>query len=123
MKRILVVDDDYAQRTVLCKYLERQGFDVQAASLGMEGIQKVAHTPSDLVITDYVLGDMTGIEFISHVKALAESNSPPIILITSSLDPAIKEKALKTGAKCVIIKPINSDNLKIILQTFSKSTI
>ena len=68
MARILIVDDDRQFRKMLRKTLEHEGYEVIEAADGKEGIKKYSQKPTDLVITDILMPDFSGISVISNLK-------------------------------------------------------
>lgn len=113
-KRILVIDDDKSFRRVLEYNLQEEGYDVISASSGEEGIALFAEQPSDLVITDMKMTGMSGLDVLSAVKK--ESPSALVIIITAfgTVDKAVE--AMKLGAYDYITKPVNRDELKLVVQ-------
>lgn len=70
MKRILVVDDDSGMRLILRRLLEREGYHVEEAQNGAEGIEKLRTTNFDLVLTDLVMPEKSGFELIHELHAM-----------------------------------------------------
>lgn len=68
MTRILVIDDDPNIRQMVCRMLEREGYEVEAASNGKEGVDKYRSCPADLVITDIIMPEQEGIETIRLLR-------------------------------------------------------
>jgi CheY-like chemotaxis protein len=68
MARILVIEDDVQLQKMLHQMLTHEGYDVQVASNGVEGIRCYRKTPADLVITDIIMPEKTGFETISELK-------------------------------------------------------
>jgi len=66
--RILIIDDDIDLCTLLARYLSKNGYETEAAYTGKKGISLFAEKKFDVVICDYRLGDMEGIEVISALK-------------------------------------------------------
>jgi YesN/AraC family two-component response regulator len=68
MAKILVIDDDPSILTMLKKMLEREGYEVDTASNGSEGLDKIEDSPPDLLITDIVMPEKEGMELIFHLR-------------------------------------------------------
>ncbi|NUO19326.1 response regulator [bacterium] len=68
MTRILVIDDDPNIRQMVCRMLEREGYEVEVASNGKEGIDKFRAVPASLVITDIIMPEQEGIETIRMLR-------------------------------------------------------
>lgn len=69
MIRILVIDDDPNVRQMICRMLEREGYELDSAANGREGLEKFRAAPADLVITDIIMPEQEGIETIRLLKA------------------------------------------------------
>lgn len=69
MTKILVIDDDPNVRQMICRMLEREGYEVESAANGREGYEKFQACPADLVITDIIMPEQEGIETIRLLKA------------------------------------------------------
>ena len=68
MAKILVIDDDPSILTMLKKMLEREGYEVDTACNGSEGLDKIEDSPPDLLITDIVMPEKEGMELIFHLR-------------------------------------------------------
>lgn len=68
MAKILVIDDDPSILTMLKKMLEREGYEVDIACNGSEGLDKIEDSPPDLLITDIVMPEKEGMELIFHLR-------------------------------------------------------
>jgi DNA-binding NtrC family response regulator len=115
MKRsILVIDDDNSFRRVLEYNLQEEGYDVVSASSGEEGLVRFAEQIPDLVITDMKMTGMSGLEVLSAIKK--QSPAALVIIITAfgTVDKAVE--AMKLGAYDYITKPINRDELKLVVR-------
>ena len=89
MKKILVVEDDLELRLVVELFLSYAHFDVVMACDGIEGLEVLSKTHFDLVITDFRMPRMNGIEFSKNAKALYPEL--PIIMSTAFIPPLDKE--------------------------------
>jgi len=107
--KILVVDDDAFFRVLCSDILTGGGFSVKTASNGAEAISIIDESQFDVVITDLVMPDMSGLEVLQRTKQ--HNTLTDVIVITGhgSMESAIN--ALKTGAFDYIIKPLNEDDL------------
>jgi DNA-binding NtrC family response regulator len=111
--RILVVDDEAAMREVLSARLQEKGFSVDTAGSGQEAQEQVeAHRP-DVVISDVVLPDVSGLDLLQTLKS--GDAHRPIILITAfgTVDSAVE--AIKRGATDFLTKPIDYDKLLSVI--------
>lgn len=114
MARILVVEDDLTFCRILEGFLSKNGFSVSVTHKGQEGLKAFADDKVDLVLLDYRLPDMTGMDVLTELKKL--SPSVPVIIMTSFSDIRTAVKAMKMGAFEYITKPVNPDELLMLVQ-------
>lgn len=107
--KILVVDDDSFFRVLCSDILSNGGFSVKTASNGAEALAMIDSSQFDVVISDLVMPDMSGLEVLQRTKQ--HNTLTDVIVITGhgSMESAIN--ALKNGASDYIIKPLNEDEL------------
>jgi DNA-binding NtrC family response regulator len=120
MKTILVIDDDKMILMILKQTLTKAGYRAYTVASGEEGITLLATTHVDLVLTDYLMPGMSGIEVLNIIK----QNQPllPIIILTGHGDVALTIKAIQLGAVDFIEKPIHSKELiEVIKRTLEIS--
>lgn len=112
--KILVVDDEPAMREVLEMRLSEWGFDVCTAEDGIEGKALAESYDPDIVISDVIMPQVSGMELLRSLKA--GDPDRPIILVTAqgSIDLAVD--AIKQGAQDFVTKPIDYPKLKMILK-------
>jgi CheY-like chemotaxis protein len=110
MKKILVVDDESMIREAISVLLEEGGYEVRTANNGREGMEVFSTYQPDLVLTDIVMPDMEGIEFLQTLRK--KKGKLPVIVMSGN---AIGEKFLKSarlmGAKAVLKKPFSNEDL------------
>ena len=104
MARILVVDDEPAQRFALRRIFERAGHEVTDAGDGAAALRAVRASPPDLVVTDMMMPVMGGSELIKRLRC--EPATAAIPILAASGDPY-----LAVGADAVISKPFRSEHL------------
>jgi DNA-binding NtrC family response regulator len=106
---ILVVDDEPDMRLALSHALNRKGYDVDVAASGTEALTKFNRKDFGMVITDYKMPEMSGLELISQVKAI--SPEVPVLMITAygTINNAVE--AMREGACDYILKPFSTDAL------------
>ena len=108
-RRILVVEDDDAMRTLLEDVLGGAGYEVVAVVDGLEALQALAAIPIDVVVTDMMMPGMRGQELLSEVRA--RDPGIPVVIITAfgSIDAAVD--AMRAGAFHYVAKPFKMDQL------------
>ena len=111
---ILIIDDEEAQRNVLKGYLEKKGFKIFTASSGTEGVKSVQDNMIDIVLSDYKMPDITGLEVLEHVKKINPAISFIILTAYGTIENAVK--AMRLGAFDYISKPVDLDELDLLLE-------
>lgn len=123
--RILIIDDDTAQRIILEKHLTRAGYQVVQAEDGMEGLDLMWKNRPDLVLLDIHMPVMDGFETIDAMKKNDELADIPVLFLTSQERDFHKIKGLELGADDYVTKPYNARELlsriKAILRRSGKS--
>jgi DNA-binding response OmpR family regulator len=109
MTTILVVDDEYLIADILGYALEDEGFMVVKASNGQKGLEVLERERPALIITDYMMPVMDGLEFAKAVRALASVNHLPIILISGAQAHIGMQRSDLFNA--VVDKPFNIDSI------------
>ena len=107
-QKILIIDDESSIRKFLRHSISSQGFEVIEAETGREGIQKMIERKPDLVILDYGLPDILGIEVLKKIR---EWSKVPIIFLTARDNDADKVEALDQGADDYLTKPFSVPEL------------
>ncbi|MDR4988873.1 MAG: sigma-54 dependent transcriptional regulator [Bacteroidales bacterium] len=120
MKKILVIEDDPVSRTLVSEILKKSGFQAIVAKNGPEGIELAANNKPDLVITDYQMPGMTGVEVLSRLKEL--NPLLPVIMLTAYGDASLTIKSMQSGAFDFIEKPINPKELVQVVRNGLKAS-
>ncbi|NNL72775.1 MAG: phosphate regulon transcriptional regulator PhoB [Silicimonas sp.] len=108
---VLVVEDEPAQREVLVYNLRAEGYEVVQAADGDDGLVLVEEMSPDLIILDWMLPGVSGIEVCRRLKANTKSRAIPIILLTARGDEADRVRGLETGADDYVVKPYSINEL------------
>jgi len=111
---ILVVDDDFAHRTMLKTLISGWGYDVSEAGDGAAAIEAVRRAPFDLVLMDIRMVRISGIEALEEIRKL--NPAIPIILMTAFASVETAVEALKKGAYDYLTKPLDFDELRLVLE-------
>ncbi len=124
--RVLVADDNAAAREILHDILESFSFDVSLAASGREALQELEKTdkPFDLVLTDYKMPDLDGIETTKRIKERADLSHIPIIIMISAYGrEEVRKHAARTGVDAFLNKPIERSLLfDTIISLFSEKS-
>ena len=104
MKKILIIEDDSFLSEMYSTKLTQDGFEVEVAVDGKQGMDKIKNIKPDLVLLDIVLPKMDGFEILENTKKDKELQDIPIILLTNLGQKNEIEKGLSSGADEYIIK-------------------
>jgi len=108
---ILVVEDEIPLLTLLRYNLEKQGFRVEEAADGQEALVRVAESRPDLVLLDWMLPALSGLEVCRQLRRRPATRDLPIIMVTARTEQQDTVRALDTGADDYISKPFAMDGL------------
>ena len=109
MKTCLIVDDSRVIRKVSRHILETLGFNVEEAENGQEGLDRCGESMPDVVLLDWNMPVMTGIEFINQLRKREGGDKPKVVFCTTENDVAHIARALHAGANEYIMKPFDKD--------------
>ena len=119
---VLVVEDEGAQREVLKYNLEAEGFQVVMAENGDEAMLLVAEEQPDLIVLDWMLPNVSGIEVCRRVKADPQTRQIPIIMLSARSEEVDRVRGLETGADDYVVKPYSVVELMARLRTQLRRT-
>jgi two-component system phosphate regulon response regulator PhoB len=112
-----VVEDEPAQREVLCYNLEAEGFRVSMAGNGEDGLLMVQEDPPDVMVLDWMLPSVSGIEVCRQLKARPETRSVAIIMLSARSEEVDRVRGLETGADDYVVKPYAVSELMARVRT------
>ncbi|MFT7433569.1 MAG: two-component system chemotaxis response regulator CheY [Alphaproteobacteria bacterium] len=111
--RILVVDDFQTMRRIIINLLRQLGFtNVVEASDGKLALERVQDDKIDLVVSDWNMPNMTGLEFLQALRASEEYKTLPFIMVTAEGKKENVIVAVQAGVNNYIVKPFNAATLK-----------
>ncbi len=108
---ILVVEDEVAQLETLRYNLEKEGFRVVAADDGEEGVLVAREEMPDLVVLDWMLPTLSGIEVCRRLKSSSETSDIPVIMLTARGEESDRVRGLEIGADDYVVKPYSMGEL------------
>jgi len=108
---VLVVEDEPALATMLRYNLEKQGFHVEEASDGSEALTRIVETQPDLVLLDWMLPVMSGLEVCRQIRRRPTTRELPIIMLTARTEDQDAVRGLNTGVDDYVTKPFSMDML------------
>lgn len=116
MKRILIIDDDMDMCSLLSRFLQRNGFETEAAHTGHKGLTRFQEQHFDIVLCDFRLGDKDGKDVLQEIKTISPQTI--VIIITGYSDIKVAVDVIKMGAFDYITKPLIPDE---VLNVISKA--
>ena len=108
---VLVVEDEDALSTLLQYNLEKEGYDVTVAADGEEALIQVDERLPDLVVLDWMLPKVSGIEVCRRLRSRSETRNVPIIILTARGEETDRIRGLDTGADDYVVKPFSMTEL------------
>ena len=109
-KRILVIDDEQEFTEIMVEWLTHEGYEVDVAENGLEGIEKVEQTEPDLILLDLQMPIMDGAEFYKVIKSNKKHYEVPIIIVTART--SAQDRVEVVGIDLFITKPVSFEDLK-----------
>ncbi len=124
--RILVVEDDSDVREMLMSSLRRSGLEPEAATDAMQAAERVRREPPDLILLDWMLPQVSGIEWARKLKEDEATRNIPIIILTARGEEEDRIRGFDTGADDYVTKPFSPRELtarvKAVLRRTAPST-
>jgi DNA-binding NtrC family response regulator len=107
--RILVVDDEAHVRSMIGSTLERSGYEVKLAASASEALEMLEQASYDLLLTDIVMQDVSGIALLEKVHA--QFANLPVVMVTAIHDISVAIDAMRRGAYDYLLKPFEREQL------------
>jgi sigma-B regulation protein RsbU (phosphoserine phosphatase) len=111
-RRALIVDDSRAQRIIFARHLQKWGYQTEEAGTGLEALERCATTHFDLILSDWIMPGMDGLEFCSAFRSLTRAQYSYFILLTSKNDKDAVAEGLDVGADDFLSKPVSPAELR-----------
>ena len=102
---VLLVEDEAAQREMLAYNLEAEGFDVITADNGEDGLILVDENDPDLIVLDWMMPQLSGIEVCRRLKSNSKTRQIPVIMLSARAEEVDRVRGLETGADDYVVKP------------------
>ena len=110
--KVLVVDDSPTMRRIVANTLKRIGYsDLEEAENGQDALVLLSGNTFELIVTDWNMPGMSGLEFIKNVRS-NDKNDLPILMVTTRSEAEDVKEALEAGASSYIVKPFTPEVLK-----------
>jgi two-component system chemotaxis response regulator CheY len=116
-KQILIVDDSESIREVLAYSISTAGYEVMVATDGLDALKFFDGRTVDLLLTDYHMPNLNGLELLQNVRQMAAYKFIPILVLTTENQVEMIREAKKSGATGWLLKPFNTEKL---IQTLRK---
>lgn len=107
MKKVLIAEDEPVLRMLIMDTLEDEGYDLDEAADGMEALEKIKAIDFDLIILDYMMPRLTGIEVIEQTRQLETRKDSKILMLSAKNQQAEQDKVLFAGADEFMSKPFS----------------
>ena len=120
--QVLVVEDEPAQREVLVYNLQSEGFEVERAGTGDEALALVEDSRPDLILLDWMLPGVSGIEICRQLKMRPATRDVPIIMMSARTEEVDRVRGLETGADDYVVKPYSVVELMARIRTQLRRT-
>lgn len=120
--RVLVVEDEAPQREVLSYNLEAEGFEVLKAVTGDDALLLVEEGLPDIIVLDWMLPGVSGIEVCRQLKSRTDTRNVPIIMLSARAEEIDKVRGLETGADDYVVKPYSVVELMARVRTQLRRT-
>lgn len=117
IEKILIIDDESDIGWLLSKELEANGYNVQSANTGKDGVKYAGKENPDLIILDLKLSDISGEEVLEEIKKVCSESI--IVIISAYGTPETKLKLKRKGAYCFIDKPFTVERLLLVIHNLT----
>lgn len=114
---VLVVEDESAQREVLAYNLQAEGFHVESAENGEDALLLVDELLPDIIVLDWMMPHVSGIEVCRRLKSRSETRNIPIIMLSARSEDVDRVRGLETGADDYVVKPYSVVELMARVRT------
>ncbi|QKS72899.1 response regulator [Paenalkalicoccus suaedae] len=114
MARILVADDEDVLRMLIVDTLEDDGHEIEEAEDGTEALEKIESQFYDVVILDYMMPGLTGMEVLKSLSDSVKENSK-IVMLTAKAQDQDRQEALDAGASYFVAKPFSPSELSMLV--------
>ena len=118
--KILYIEDNFDNMTLVRRVLEIEGYEVIAAETGQEGLAKAKESKPDIIITDINLPDIDGYQVTDRLKSDKNTAHIPVVAMTANVMKKDRENVFLAGCDAYISKPIDIDALPSQIESFLK---
>lgn len=115
MPNVLVVDDETHTTNLMTTALDMMGYEATAANSGDEALRLLADEAPDVILLDYMMPELDGVETLQRIRALPNGEAIPVIMITAFPEEELKRRVTALGAVGFLAKPLSFDSLELAL--------
>lgn len=115
--KLLLVEDNKLNQTVVKFSLKRYGYDIVIANNGFEAIEQFKSGQFDFILMDIMMPEMDGLEAAKQIRLMENGNQTPIIALTADVITATENKCMESGMNAHMTKPFEVDKLFTILES------
>ena len=121
-KNVMVVEDNEKNRKLMRVVLKAKGYNIIEAATGEEALNLLKNQKPDIILMDIQLPGIDGLTLIKQIKASVVTKDIPIIAVTAYAMKGDEQKILDTGCNAYVSKPINTQELPLIVEKYIKKT-
>ena len=121
-KNVMVVEDNEKNRKLMRVVLKAKGYNIIEASTGEEALNLLKNQKPDIILMDIQLPGIDGITLIKQIKGDITTKDIPIIAVTAYAMKGDEQKILETGCDAYVSKPINTQELPLIVEKYIKKS-
>jgi len=121
-KNVMVVEDNEKNRKLMRVVLKAKGYNIIEAATGEEALNLLKNQKPDIILMDIQLPGIDGLTLIKQIKASVITKDIPIIAVTAYAMKGDEQKILDTGCNAYVSKPINTQELPLIVEKYIKKT-
>ena len=118
MTRILIVDNHVGFVETLSRTLKDLGHEPIGVHGGMEAIKAVINDQPDLILLDYMMPELNGVETIFRIRSQPEGKTIPIVIISAISERTLEKRALAAGGNKFLKKPVDTKIIETLLKEF-----
>ncbi len=115
MGLILVVEDSFTTRKIVCKIVKEAGHEPLQASDGREGLEMISSRKPECIILDLMMPEMDGFEVLKTLNK--QESKIPVIVLSADIQEIVKKECMELGAKAFINKPMIKDELHTLIKS------
>lgn len=115
--KLLVVEDQEHVLRLERMVLITDGFDVETASGGREALEKLKSTRYDGIVLDMLMPEIDGCEVVRQIKSFGLHRQTPVIMVTASLEPGMRQRAFEAGAAAFLNKPFTAEAFRSVIHS------